>query len=196
MLEKKITITDYGIYLLSINKLQTFLKENKIKSKKILEVFQKNHELYLKSLQEGVWIPILPIESTKYIVSKENEFDFSIDWHNHFKYEGFNLDVTDNEFWIGSFGSLLNLNIEQFTGSIDNSISYKTLDGNTLYKAFKFNIESGKYRVNILGYKRKVLLNFPEANYAYSFDFYKVEQFDSFKDPREDDKYLFNISKY
>lgn len=196
MLEKKLTITDYGIYLLSINKLQSFLKENKIRSKKILEVFQKNHELYLKSLKEGVWIPILPIESTKYIICKENDFDFSIEWQNHFKYEGFNLDINNDEFWIGSFGSLLNLNIEQFTESSDNSISYKTLDGNILYKAFKFNLESGKYLVNILGYKRKALLNFPEANYGYSFEFNKVKSFDSFKDPREDEKYLFNISKY
>ncbi|MDW8852408.1 hypothetical protein SD960_20065 [Flavobacterium sp. MMLR14_040] len=195
MLEKKLTITDYGIYIMSVDKLLVFLKENKIKSKKILEVFQKNHDLYIKSLQEGVWIPIVPIESTKYIIS-ENDIYFNNDWEKQFKYENFNLDLSDNTFWVGSFGNLLNLNVEQFTNSNNDSISYQTLDGITLYKSFKFKLESGKYLVNIIGYKRKDKLEYPEANYGYSFEFKKVNEFNGYLDPREDDKYLFNISKY
>ncbi|AMO20553.1 hypothetical protein UN65_09610 [Flavobacterium columnare] len=193
MLEKKLTITDYGIYIMSIDKLLSFFKENKIKSKKVLEVFQKNHELYLKSLEEGVWIPILPIESTKYII---NDISFNDEWQKEFKYENFNLNVNNEAYWIGSFGSLLNLNLEQFTNSINESISYQTLDGVTLFKSFKFNIENGKYLVNIIGYKRKSALEYPEANYGYSFEFKKVEQFIGYKDPREDDKYVFNLSTY
>lgn len=195
MLEKKLTITDYGIYIMSVDKLLSFLKENKTKSKKILEAFQKNHDLYLKSLQEGVWIPIVPIESTKYIISDSDVY-FINDWEKQFKYEDFNLDVINNTFWVGSFGNLLNLNIEQFTNSTNDSISYQTLDGITLFKSFKFNLESGKYKVNIIGYKRKKILEYPEANYGYSFEFKKIEEFSDFKDPREDDKYLFNLSKY
>jgi hypothetical protein len=195
MLEKKITITDYGIYIMSIEKMLVFLKENKIKSKKILEVFQKNHDLYIKSLQEGVWIPIVPIESTKYIIS-ENDIYFNNDWERQFKYENFNLDLSDNTFWVGSFGNLLNLNVEQFTNSTNDSISYQTLDGITLYKSFKFKLERGKYLVNIIGYKRKNKLEYPEVNYGYSFEFKKVQEFNGYMDPREDDKYLFNLSKY
>jgi hypothetical protein len=195
MIEKKITITDYGIYIMSVDKLLIFFKENKIKSKKILEVFQKNHELYLKSLQEGVWIPIVPIESTKYIIS-ENDLYFKDEWEKQFKYENFNLDVNNSTFWVGSFGNLLNLNVDQFTNSTNDSISYQTLDGVTLFKSFKFNLESGKYLVNIIGYKRKNKLEYPEANYGYSFEFKKVEHFNGYLDPREDDKYLFNLSKY
>ena len=195
MLEKKITITDYGIYIMSIEKLLIFLKENKIKSKKILEVFQKNHDLYLKSLKEGVWIPIMSIESTKYIIN-ENDIYFNNDWEKQFKYENFNLDLSDNTFWVGSFGNLLNLNVEQFTNSTNDSISYQTLDGITLYKSFKFKLESGKYLVNIIGYKRKNKLEYPEANYGYSFEFKKIQEFNGYMDPREDDKYLFNLSKY
>ena len=195
MLEKKITITDYGIYVMSVEKLLIFLKENKIKSKKILEVFQKNQDLYLKSLQEGVWIPIVPIESTKYIISENDDY-FVKDWEKQFKYENFNLDINNDTFWIGSFGNLLNLNVEQFTNSTNDNISYQTLDGITLFKSFKFKLESGKYLVDIIGYKRKNFLEYPEANYGYSFDFKKIEEFKGYKDPREDDKYLFNLSKY
>ncbi|MCC9073888.1 hypothetical protein LNQ49_20085 [Flavobacterium sp. F-65] len=196
MLEKKLTITDYGIYIMSLDKLLAFLKENKIKSKKILDVFQKNHELYLKSLQEGIWIPIVPIESTKYIVNSESDIYFTNGWERKFKYENFNLEISNNTFWVGSFGSLLNLNVEQFVNSTDASISYQTLDGVTLFKSFKFNLDSGKYLVNILGYKRKETLEYPEANFGYSFEFKKVEEFNGYMDPREDDKYLFNLSKY
>lgn len=195
MIEKKITITDYGIYVMSVEKLLVFLKENKIKSKKIFEVFQKNHDLYLKSLQEGVWIPIVPIESTKYIIS-DNDACFVEEWGNQFKYEDFSLEINNDTFWIGSFGNLLNLNVDQFINSTSNSISYQTLDGITLFKSFKFNLESGKYLVNITGYRRKNVLDYPEANYGYSFQFKKVEKFNGYKDPREDDKYLFNLSKY
>ncbi|MET2996870.1 MULTISPECIES: hypothetical protein [Flavobacterium] len=178
---------------MSIDKLLSFFKENKIKSKKVLEVFQKNHELYLKSLEEGIWIPILPIESTKYII---NNIPLNNEWQEEFRYEDFNLNVNDGAYWIGSFGSLLNFNLEQFTNSINESISYQTLDGVTLFKSFKFNIENGKYLVNIIGYKRKSALEYPEANYGYSFEFKKVEQFIGYKDPREDDKYVFNLSTY
>ncbi|MCH5230018.1 MAG: hypothetical protein J1F12_08520, partial [Muribaculaceae bacterium] len=65
----KLTITDYGIYILSINRLLDFLRVRNIRSNKILSLFQNNHELYLESLLEGVWIPITPIVSTKYLIN-------------------------------------------------------------------------------------------------------------------------------
>jgi len=38
-------------------------------------------------------------------------------------------------------------------------------------------------------------LEYPEANFGFSFELEKVESFDGFKDPREDDKYNFNIAQ-
>jgi hypothetical protein len=197
MAEKKLDVSSYGIYLLSVDKLTNFLKENKIKSKKLLEFFQKNHELYLKSLEQGVWLPILPIDSIEYIIKFGNKENFDSSWEKVFNIDEFNLEVgNDNSFWIGSTGNLLTFEVNDYLGDSKNYNSYSTLDGEVLYDSFKFNLESGKYLVNIIGYKRKSALEYPEANYGYSFEFKKVEEFIGYKDPREDDKYLFNLSKY
>jgi hypothetical protein len=197
MIEKKLDVSNYGIYLLSIDKLTNFLKENKVKTKKILEFFQKNHELYLKSLEEGVWLPILPIDSIEYIIKVDKDESFDNNWDKVFNIDGFNLEIgNDNSFWVGSTGNLLTFEINDYLDDSKKYNSYETLDGEVLYDSFKFKLESGKYLVDIIGYKRKNFLEYPEANYGYSFDFKKIEEFKGYKDPREDDKYLFNLSKY
>ncbi|AEW86664.1 hypothetical protein C3B47_14065 [Flavobacterium columnare] len=197
MTEKKLDVSSYGIYLLSIDKLTVFLKENKIRSRKILEFFQKNHELYLKSLEQGVWLPILPIDSMEYIIKFDNSEKFDSNWEKVFNIDEFNLEIgNDNSFWVGSIGNLLKFEVENYLNNTEDCNSYSTLDGEILYDSFKFNIENGKYLVNIIGYKRKSALEYPEANYGYSFEFKKVEQFIGYKDPREDDKYVFNLSTY
>ncbi len=195
MTEKKLSITDYGIYIISFDKLLEFLKENKIRSKKILDVFQKNHELYLKSLENGIWVPILPVDSVGYIIKGVDDQKFNEEWQEQFQYKGFNIQIKNKDLWIGSIGSLLNLKKEQFINSNSDSVSYQTLDGDTLYKAFKFNLDDGKYLLNISGYKRKKLLEYPEANCGYFFEFEKVDEFDGYMDPREDDKYKFNLTE-
>ncbi|MCH5242038.1 MAG: hypothetical protein J1F67_06410, partial [Muribaculaceae bacterium] len=147
----KLTITDYGIYILSINRLLDFLRVRNIRSNKILSLFQDNHELYLESLLEGVWIPITPIVSTKYII---NGIFPEEEWKECFEYKNFNLEITDNSYWVGSFGNLLKLNRKQFLENSSNSISYKTLDNKNILSAIRFKLENGLYYVNLKGYER------------------------------------------
>jgi len=191
-MENKLTTTGYGIYLLSESRLEQFLKKNKVRSKKILESFQKNHALYLESLKEGVWVPIVPIQSAKYIIKVKNKDEvFSDEWEQVYKYEGFNLEIGENDdLWIGSFGSLLNFNKNDFSGEEQ---SYETLDGNVLYKAFKYNVNKGKYLIDILGFKRITAMDFPNANLGYQFLLHPVDDFEAYADPRKDDRYVFNI---
>lgn len=194
-MERKLEVSTYGISLLSIDKFSEFLSSKKIKSKKILELLQKNHELYLESLKEGVWVPILPIDSIEYIIKIKNSEVFGEEWSEVFNVGSFNLEIgSDNSLWINSLGRLLTFDKNDYLNKEFNS--YKTLDGEVLYNSFKINIEKGKYSVNVSGYKRKIMLEYPEANYGYSFEFNKVNEFESYNDPREDDKFKFNISKY
>lgn len=190
MIEKKLTISDYGIYIMSVGKLQTFMKSNKIRSRRILSVFQKNHDLYIKSIVEGVWIPIVPIISTKYIL--DNTFS-SEEWIECFEHKHFNLNIIDETYWVGSFGNLLNINFEQFLHTNTDSISYQTLDGVMLYSAFKYQLGNGNYNVSIKGFRRKNILNYPFANYGFSFDFNKVNSFTGYNDPRNNERYSFNF---
>lgn len=91
---------------------------------------------------------------------------------------------------MGFLGSLLNFNKNDFSGKDQ---SYETLDGNVLFNGFNYNIQEGKYLVDIIGFKRKNEMDFPNANLGYQFNLNPVDSFEFYKDPREDDKYTFNI---
>ncbi|MBO0593368.1 hypothetical protein I2486_18360 [Cellulophaga sp. E16_2] len=193
MKERKLEVSDYGIYLLSPQKVVSFFKKNKNKSKKFLNYFQKNQKNYIESLKEGVWLPILPIDSIEYLI-KLNE-KFNDDWIELFEINNFNIEIEDdNNLWIGSLSNLHTWCMEDYDSSKDFN-SYETLDDETLYSSFRFNIPKGKYLVNIKGYKRKEKLEYPEANFGFLFELNEVENFDGFKDPREDEKYSFNIAQ-
>lgn len=194
MKEQKLDISDYGLYLLSPNKLVSFLKENKIRSKKILQYFQTKHDKYLNALEQGVCLTILPIDSIEYVI-KLSPDTFDKSWEETMKYEGFNLEIgSDNNLWIGSLSNLHNWQRAKY--SVDKDFnSYTTLDDEVLYNSFGFHKEEGKYLVNIFGYKRKKKLDYPEANYGFLFEFEKVQEFKDYKDPREEDKYFFNVAQ-
>ncbi|PKH51588.1 hypothetical protein CXF68_13240 [Tenacibaculum sp. Bg11-29] len=191
--ERKLEISDYGIYILSPKKVVSFFKNKKNKSKKILNYFQKNQETYIESIQEGVWLPILPIDSIEYVI-KLNE-KFNDNWIELFEIKGFNIEIEeDNDLWIGSLSNLHTWNKKDYDNSKDYN-SYETLDDETLYSSFRFNISKGRYLVNVKGFKRKVALEYPEANFGFLFELEKIENFDGYKDPREDEKYNFNVAQ-
>ncbi|WP_438712346.1 hypothetical protein ACSTS3_08155 [Aquimarina muelleri] len=193
MKNRQLEVSDYGLYLSSPDKMSSFLKNEKIRSKKILDFFQKNHDEYLKSIKEGSWLPILPIDSIEYIVEVNKAL--SGDWIEVHKIEGFNLEVgEDNSVWVGSLSNLHNWNLKDYTNDKDFN-SYETLDGEICYGSHRFDVPKGKYLVNIKGYKRKEELEYPEANYGFLFEFEKIDEFDGYKDPREDDKYSFNVAQ-
>ena len=192
MSDKKLDVGNYGMYLFSFKKLTTFLKENKIRSKKLLEFFQKNHNEYLESIKTGTWIPIVPIDSIEYIVKVNDLFDN--EWDEIREEKGFCLEIgSDNSLWIGSFSDILTIDFKSFKNNSDGYKCYETLDGQKIYDSFKFDVPQGKYIVNIKGFKRKKELEYPNTNFGFLFELEKVESFNEFKDPREDDKYDFNI---
>ena len=187
-----IYVSSYGIFILSIDQFTSFLKEErKSRVKKVLQLFQKEQNLYQKSIKTGSWLPIPQIDSVVYEIKITNLGDsFNEEWEKKYNYTSFNLCVgEDNSIWIGSIGVLFDWNLNKFT---DNSITYSTLDGIQLTSALKFPLEKGKYLVSIQGYKRKEKLNSPNSNSGFLFSFTKVEDFENVNDPRDDDKYLFN----
>lgn len=192
MTDKVITVSSYGIALLSENVVGSFLKENKIRTKKLLKLFQENQSLYLDSLAEGVWIPMLPIDSIKYSIKILNLGEvFGDEWEKTIEEEGFNLTI-ENSLWVVSIGVLSDLTKESFDS---DNISYETLDGNTVYQGFNFQYPSGKYSVKVEGYKRIIEKEFPEPNYGFLFTMDKVDGYQGYNDPREDDKYFFNVAQ-
>ena len=192
-MEKRIlSVESYGIYVVCIASLKRFLEKKQIKSKNLLAVFQNNYELYIESLKEGVWIPIVPINSIDYEILIGCDEIIKDHWNEVFTYDGFNLNVEDGNIWIGSLGSFVNFKISQFKNPTLDSLSYQTLDGQTLYKGFRIRLEKGKYRVAISGYKKRVTTD--STIYGYGFNFELTDEFTSYKDPREDEQYTFNMT--
>lgn len=194
MERRTLSITGYGIYVVSIASLKRFLSIKNVKSKNILQVFQNNPDLYFESLSEGIWIPILPIDCIDYDIMVGSDYIAQSNWENVFAYDGFNLDVEDGEIWIGSIGSFANFKVSEFKKAASDRLSYQTLDGETLNKGFRITLEKGKYRVSISGHKQHT--NDDKTIYGYGFDFQKTAEFTGYNDPREDEKYTFNLSLY
>ena len=192
IMDKIISTYNYGICLFSVDVLNDFIKEEKIRSKKILELFQKDKNRYLISQKEGVWIPLAQIDSGEYIIKIEG-FDeiFGDEWELKFEYEGFNIAIRDG-LWISDIGSLLTFDPSVFCGT---ERTFEDGDGTLLYSDFRYNIPHGKYLVKIKGYVRKQLLEYPNSNYGYLFSLNKVDEFHGYKNSRED-IYNFNVSDY
>ncbi|MEK5039318.1 hypothetical protein [Sporosarcina sp. FSL K6-3457] len=190
-MEKVLTATSYGISLFSHKIFQDFLKTEKVRTKKVLKNFQENHERYLSSLKDGVWVPFVPIDTLKYSIKVENKGEFfDDDWVKKFDHKDFNIHI-DGSIWITGLGLLLEYDKTKF---IDDVISSETLDGIPLSFGFRYDLESGKYLVKITGYSLKEKLDYPNANYGFLFSFVKVDHFEGFNDPREDEKYNFNVA--
>ena len=188
--DKTLTLTEYGIYSLSASRLDAFLKAHRIRARNILARFQKDQALYLQSLQEGVWVPLVPVQAAKCIVKLQNQDEsFSQEWEKRCHYEGFNLEIGEKgDLWIGSLGALLEYDAQSFVGPEQ---SYETLDGHCLYNGFHYHVPAGKYLLDVTGFDRKSEKEFPHANRGYAFRLRTVEQFDAGNDPRDDSHYIF-----
>ena len=185
-----INITNYGIALFSPMVLQDYLKKEKIRSKKLLSKFEKEKDIYVKTLEEGIWIPIVKIDAGSYVIKvagKDESFDDT--WIQKFSYEGFQIEIKDT-LCIGDIHLL-----EPF--QTNQEMSYQDMEGNVINKGCMYAIASGKYQVCIEGYVRKKAKGhtstYDNPEYGFLFTLKQIDAFKNYQDPREDEQYNFNI---
>lgn len=208
-MNRVIVTSEYGICIYSMDVLKNFIKKEKIRTKKLLSLFQKDKKKYLNLQKEGVWIPFAPINSVGYCIKiKDHGEEFDNEWEKKLEYEGFNLDV-ENGIWISDIGSFLEFNESEYQGEGEERVGdfgiveyysskerwYITLDGKKIYSDFWYDIPSGKYLLTIKGYARKEIIDLREVNYGFQFEFKKVNEFDGYKNPREE-QYDFNVGNF
>ena len=214
-----ITMVEHGICVFSFDILQEFLKKNKIRSKKLLDKFQKDDKLYIDMQKKGIWVPFVEISSFDCMIKLEG-FDepFNELWEQKLEYSGFNIEI-ENGLWISSTGSFLTFKPNEYMGEEGSyeiefgrksyydayKICYETEacigkgESTTwvkqlVYTDFKYDVPSGKYLLSVKGYARKKRLESPGVNCGFLFALEKVEEFDGFKNPREE-IYDFNVVK-
>ena len=115
-MDKLLTASEYGLCLFSFDVLQDFLKKEKIKSKKLLNVFQKNNELYPATQKEGIFVPIVLINRCEYVIRVDGyDEPFDDEWEQKAAYDGFNLVIKDG-IWISGICSLMPFQPEEYCG--------------------------------------------------------------------------------
>jgi len=205
-MERVIRTTEYGLCVFSLEMMKGFLKKEKIRSKKLLALFQKDKKKYIGLIKEGIWVPFPGIDSTRYDIRIKNLGEnFDDEWEEVLEYGGFNIE-TKGGVWVSSIGSFLEFDENCFQGegreyrdkynflSYDSAKErwYKTYDGNVLYTDFWYDIPDGKYLLNVKGYAKKTFDEGLVANCGFQYEFIKVDQFTDCKNPRED-TYDFNV---
>lgn len=193
-MDKVLSISNYGISLFSLEVLQDFLKQEKIRSKKLLDKFQKDKKLYLTTQKEGIWLPLVQIDGGEYIIRIDGQdAPFDEEWELKLEYDGFNMEIKDS-LCISDIGRLNFFDADEMS---QYECSYQTLDGITGYTSFKYDVPSGKYLVSVKGYARKGATGHSSKKdnpqYGFLFSLVKVDAFDGFKNPRESELYEFNI---
>lgn len=199
-MDKVVGTYNYGFCVFSIDTMTEFLKAKKIRSKKVLNLFQKNKDLFLESVKDGIWMPIPSINSGKYVIKAEGYDDsFGDEWTEVLSYDGFNIDVK-NGLWISDIGSLLAFDKTEYEGegrevtSKYGTVDYfsnkeiwnKDLDGNISYSGYWYNVPEGKYLLTLTGFARKEIVDNKAANYGFQFKLEKVDSFTGYRNPREE----------
>ena len=135
-------------------------------------------------------MPIPQINAGKYIIKvKGIDMPFDDEFEEILEYAEFNINIT-NGIWIGDIELMQPFEVDKYTG---DSISYQTIDGYTRYSGFKYNIPEGKYLISVKGYAKKEIVDRKAVNYGFQFEFVKVDEFDGYKNPREE-QYNFNVA--
>ena len=205
-MDKVISTYNYGLCVFSVDTMTAFLKEKKIRSKKVLELFQKKKDLFLETIEAGIWMPIPSINSGKYVIKvKGYEDSFGDEWTQVLSYDGFNLDVK-NGLWISDIGSLLKFDKTEYEGEGREETSpygtvsffsskeqwHKDLEGHISYSDYWYDVPEGKYLLTVTGFARKEIIDDKAANYGFQFTLTKVDGFTEAKNPREE-AYEFNV---
>ncbi|MCQ2534949.1 MAG: hypothetical protein MJ172_10345 [Clostridia bacterium] len=206
-MEKVITTSEYGYSIFSVDSMCDFMSKEKIRSKKLLALLQKDKKKYLKSLEDGSWLPIPAVDFGEVLISVEGyDEPFSNEWEEVITYDGFNITVK-NGLWITDIGLFHNFDKNEFQGDgVEIPLDfgrkeyysqkekwYTTLDEKKIYNGFSYDVPDGKYLIKLSIYARKGVLESKEVNYGMRIGLKMVEEFLDCKNPREEE-YDFKIN--
>ena len=193
-MERTLGIFSYGLCLFSAGVLRDFRTREKLRAQKLVGKFQKDEALYLASQREGVWVPLVQIDSVGYRIRLAGQdAPFGPDWERKFSYSGFNLAVQDG-LWVADIGVLEPLRPEELQG---DGCLWENLEGEPVHRGLHYDVPAGNYLLTVEGYARKGAAGHDSSktdpDYGYWFALEPVADFDGFQNPREDALYDFNI---
>lgn len=172
-------VSGYGFHMYSMDSLLQYRKKTKIRTKKMLDLFQKDNEKYLDILNNKVWLAFPDINSISYSIkfAHLNE-DFNDEWEKKFTSNGYQIKIgADNSFWIETIDTFDSWDKSEHENVL--KISYITFDGEELTNAYKISIDEGFYFVEISGFKKH-----NNDEFGYLITLKKSDKTCEIKDPR------------
>ncbi|TDX87293.1 hypothetical protein [Epilithonimonas xixisoli] len=159
-MNNRITTSSYGFFIFSLSNFMDFLKNEKIKKKNLLDLFDKNKDLLQQlCLIEHIAIPLIKITNTTYkIFVNENSLEqLDNNWKEIFNYQDFALNVGEDGIWIASFEFFEDWNPKVFETN-KSSITQEIATGPNrelicYNKAIHFAESSGLKNVSIKGFR-------------------------------------------
>ena len=110
-LDKPISSNGYGIAVVSAETFQELCKEHRIRSKKMLTYFDKNHNVFYDFIKKGAFVPIPRIGAYYYqiFITINDNRTTDEEWDFIPTEETFFLEVKDEALWVCSFEQMENI---------------------------------------------------------------------------------------
>ena len=173
-LDKPISSSGYGIAVVSAQTFQELCKEHRIRSKKMLTYFDKNHNVFYDFIKKGAFIPIPRIRAYYYqifITINDNRTTYE-EWDFIPTEESFFLEVKDEALWVCSFEQMENWKYKDLENCTTiETYYYLSYEGerHTAYSAAKYAIPNGKYKIEIIGLRSKKVEEDEKFRKGYAF---------------------------
>lgn len=199
----------YGVFLYSPDMLTDFLKAEKCHAKKLISYFDKNKNMFFKSIVNGVALPFYRLSIYYYpifVFINEDCKAIPQGWKQVYRYDDFFIQVgNSNKLCFASFDYL-----EYHKDLIDKQqteYSKEIPSGpdeilTTSHYAVDFEIPKGNYSFDLIAYKRSILLDERKLenygrNYAFGIVFKSTDKKENSNiDKCDDEKHIFDIKHY
>lgn len=166
----------YGIMIFSTDVFNEYLKSKKCRAKKFLSYFDKNKEFFFQTIKDGKILPIYQLASFEYnlfVSVNEPKIEIPEEYIKVYEYRGFYVEIgEENKLCFSSFdfmeyqAGLIKKNITDKSDMIPSGVEGIPEKYNS---AIGFDIKQGKYSLDIIGLKRKILLERESKNFGYLF---------------------------
>lgn len=199
----------YGMFLYSPDMLTDFLKAEKCSAKKLLTYFDKNKNVFFKSIENGIALPFYHLSIDHYpifVFINEDCETIPQGWEQVYRYDDFFIQVgNSNKLCFASFDyfqyhkSLID---KQQTAYSEEMLSGPDEILITSHYAVDFDILKGSYSFDLIGYKRSVLLDKSELenhgrHYAFGVAFKSTDKKENANlEKGDNEKHIFDIEQY
>jgi hypothetical protein len=194
----------YGMAIISTDLITSYLRDNKIKAKKLLSYFDKHKDLLFETIKAGRFLPFYNIacyEYTLFISVDQEEVNIPEDYNEVFRYTDFYLEVGNLERVCFASFDYLEYHLDKIKQNMTDKEDLIPTGPDSIiesyYPAKGIDLPKGIYSFDLIGLERKNKLQRDSKNYGYAFIFHNnKEAINNNFDKADNETYCFDIDNY